>query len=637
MQNDVYLAIEGNKESFIQEIALNGQETWIQPMSMSEKFTRSTQRIDFFKELEGSTEAQEAAPVKPEPKDNPWDAVRKNIVDALTEVRVLHDVLAVLNHNPAAVPQQPGPPPQKILHLAGVQSSSPAGSDQMKASSIMAKKKAFEIAARVITDGAKRLERSERQPDFHQELQNLRQHYRLRRKGEKILGDLSYRTAGSTYPALGEFEVLRDADCSRENCPLTVRLPHELQSMAWLSIRIVHCGPSDSLKVESSQETTVSTYHHVISSKEKTKGYLEELKQAQNSLFTRELFSQLCREVSAYRPIVPIYMIGDTITTQIFPDTKLVLELCRKPFKAGDPKPFDKSSDRRWFCLEQHLTKLLRVQHSKAKSFPAPHPTIATMGMTKKQRTAATKPYNRSRIERMVKTVPMIQKIIEAAKHAELLRRVEEELDQIAKETAEPNIHVHWPVVQNPVHTSIKIHFSVAGYEMCTKQFGMHSMLLNVAVNGCSAVQRDGNIVELGSCTAELRRLIEGELLSMQIACLAGLVRIIDWTVLSSRRGAILIAPPIASEGQTGRVVVRTENRQLRVFIESKRDSTTPSDIITDEKWQLLHSNEWHEIEWEKLAGANFVGKMDLMLSCLCKRVTDKVQTNPNCHMNLIL
>ena len=42
-------------------------------------------------------------------------------------------------------------------------------------------------------------------------------------------------------------------------------------------------------------------------------------------------------------------MIGDHISTQIFPDTKLVIELCRKPFKAGDHMPFDRSAERRWF------------------------------------------------------------------------------------------------------------------------------------------------------------------------------------------------------------------------------------------------------------------------------------------------
>jgi mediator of RNA polymerase II transcription subunit 17 len=278
---------------------------WIQPMSMSEQFTRATQRIDLFKELDGNEaevkkEAEAASASKAsEPKENPWEEVRKNIIDALTEVRVLHDVLAVLNHNtnaaPPANPQQPGQPPQKILQLASISGPASSSSEQLRAASVAAKKKSFLLASKVIKEGAERLERSDKQPDFHQELQVLRQHYRLRRKGEKILGDLSFRTAGSSYPALGEFEVMRDADCSRENCPLKIRLPHELQNMAWLSIKLVRCDKSDSLKIDpkdsqSTEEQTVSTYHHVISNKYKQTGYLEELRQAQHSLFTRELF-----------------------------------------------------------------------------------------------------------------------------------------------------------------------------------------------------------------------------------------------------------------------------------------------------------------------------------------------------------
>ena len=81
--------------------------------------------------------------------------------------------------------------------------------------------------------------------------------------------------------------------------------------------------------------------------------------------------------------------------------------------------------------------------------------------------------------------VPLLQQIIEAAKHCELLRRIETELDSLAKYHYQPNIHVHWPVVQNQVHTSLKIHFSCSGYEMCTKQFGMHSILLNIGVDKC--------------------------------------------------------------------------------------------------------------------------------------------------------
>ena len=58
-------------------------------------------------------------------------------------------------------------------------------------------------------------------------------------------------------------------------------------------------------------------------------------------------------------------------------------------------------------------------------------------------------------------------------------------------------------------------------------------------------------MVELGADQEELRRLMETELLAVQIACLAGLSRIIDWTVLSSRRGAILLSPPVQVKSRT--------------------------------------------------------------------------------------
>ena len=48
---------------------------------------------------------------------------------------------------------------------------------------------------------------------------------------------------------------------------------------------------------------------------------------------------------------------------------------------------------------------------------------------------------------------------------------------------------------------------------------------------------------------------METELLAVQIACLAGLSRIIDWTVLSSRRGAILLSPPVQVRTDTDAVL----------------------------------------------------------------------------------
>ena len=63
---------------------------------------------------------------------------------------------------------------------------------------VYAKKKALAQAGSQILKGADALHRpSDKKDDFHRELLLLRQHYRLRRSGDKILGDVSFRTCGS--------------------------------------------------------------------------------------------------------------------------------------------------------------------------------------------------------------------------------------------------------------------------------------------------------------------------------------------------------------------------------------------------------------------------------------------------------
>jgi len=68
---------------------------------------------------------------------------------------------------------------------------------------LISKKKSLAGAAQILLKGAERLSKSvaenqenKRQRDFNSELLRLRQHWKLRKVGDKILGDLSYRSAG---------------------------------------------------------------------------------------------------------------------------------------------------------------------------------------------------------------------------------------------------------------------------------------------------------------------------------------------------------------------------------------------------------------------------------------------------------
>lgn len=68
---------------------------------------------------------------------------------------------------------------------------------------LISKKKSLATAAQLLLKGAEKLSKSvaenlenQRQRDFNSELLRLRSQWKLRKVGDKILGDLSYRSAG---------------------------------------------------------------------------------------------------------------------------------------------------------------------------------------------------------------------------------------------------------------------------------------------------------------------------------------------------------------------------------------------------------------------------------------------------------
>ena len=89
---------------------------------------------------------------------------------------------------------------------------------------VYARKKALAAAANILITSADRLRATQNEiarnrttPDFHIELLRLRQNWRLKKVSNSIIGDLSYRTAGSKYSQLGMFEVSKAEDDEKSN------------------------------------------------------------------------------------------------------------------------------------------------------------------------------------------------------------------------------------------------------------------------------------------------------------------------------------------------------------------------------------------------------------------------------------
>ncbi|ETE62958.1 Mediator of RNA polymerase II transcription subunit 17, partial [Ophiophagus hannah] len=250
----VRISIESACEKHVQEVGLDGSETYLQPLSMSQNLARLAQRIDFSQGSSGSEE-DEPAPagesrewpggdeeeeeeglIKFQPSLWPWDSVRNNLRSALTEMCVLYDVLSIVKD-------------KKFMTLDPVVQEPLTQKQNPQVLQLMSKKKSLAGAAQILLKGAERLSKSvaenqenKRQRDFNSELLRLRQHWKLRKVGDKILGDLSYKSAGSLFPHHGTFEVIKNTDIDLDKkipddyCPLAVQIPSDLEGSAYIKL-----------------------------------------------------------------------------------------------------------------------------------------------------------------------------------------------------------------------------------------------------------------------------------------------------------------------------------------------------------------------------------------------------------------
>ena len=134
----------------------------------------------------------------------------------MTEVCVLADVLAIAKEKRYMVLD---PVPQENVEIKPL-------------IQIHARKKALAGAASVLLMGAERMKNNQNElsrnrstPDFHIELLRLRQNWRLKKVGNAIIGDLSYRTAGSKYSQSGMFEITKAEEEEKPASPSSSPIP----------------------------------------------------------------------------------------------------------------------------------------------------------------------------------------------------------------------------------------------------------------------------------------------------------------------------------------------------------------------------------------------------------------------------
>uniref|UniRef100_A0A3P8YGU7 Mediator of RNA polymerase II transcription subunit 17 n=1 Tax=Esox lucius TaxID=8010 RepID=A0A3P8YGU7_ESOLU len=585
----VRVSIESTCEKQVQEVSLDGMETYVPPLSMSQNLAKLAQRIDFGQgsdsdeegvEAEprdpqewGKTEAEEdEATVKFQPSLWPWDSVRNNLRSSLTEMCVLYDVLSVVKEKKymALDPVSQDPSTPQVFQL-------------------ISKKKSLATAAQLLLKGAEKLSKSvaenqenRRQRDFNSELLRLRSQWKLRKVGDKILGDLSYRSAGSLFPHPGTFEVIKNTDINLDKklpedyCPLNVQIPSDLEGSAYIKVSIQKQAP------DIGDLGTVNLFRRQPKAKAGTQPWHVKLEAAQNVLLCKEIFAQLSREAVQIKSQIPHIVVKNQIISQPFPGLQLSISLChstgeKKNQRASPEKP---KPDDHLYVLEHNLHQLMREFHKQTlSSIVMPHPASAPFGH-KRQRMAGPMAYDKAEISSLQQNEGLLEKIIKQAKHIFLRSR------------------------------SIQLQ-------------------LNIGVEQIRVVHRDGRVISLSHQEQELQDFLLSQMSQHQVHAVQQLAKVMGWHVLSFSNHVGLGS--VESIGNASAITVASSNGEYAIsvrngpesgckvlvqFPRSQSKELPKSDVIQDGKWNHLRG-PYKEVHWSKMEGRNFVYKMELLMAAL--------------------
>lgn len=471
---------------------------------------------------------------------------------------------------------------------------------------VFARKKALANAAAVLLNGAERLKNSQSETknnrnvsDFHIELLRLRQNWRLKKVSNTIIGDLSYRTAGSKFSYTSTFEVTKaeEADgsksppptpssSSKPNSALRVNVPSELQGVAYIKV-ITQKDQEDMCTA------MVNLIGHGSNLGHQTGIWQQSLEFAQNVLFCKELFNQLAREAVQLQASIPHVVVGNQIRATLLPGIQFIISLCHStgPVQSGPITDHD-------HVLEHSLHQLLREMHYKNTHHPFPHPASGPLGPSKKRMVAGPMATDRTELLEMTKSQTLLEQIIAQAQHAFMRKRTQYVLDTLARDVKDPQIISHWNAMNSPIMSCVKINIITFGYDTLCRT----SLLIHVKERSLKCISRDGRVMLMSYEPQELRDLILCQINQHQISGLQAVAKCMAWQILSNSNhlgigpieplgnaSSILLAAPNGDRMIAVQICCDPPQIDVKVYVANIPDKEQPIS-------PMLHEKYWEHI-----------------------------------------
>lgn len=659
--------IEVSDEFKVQEIYPDGTEVYKQPLTMSENFARILDRVDFDKlstALEESKDGNEidipelpcavssfVNPIqRPTFTDNAnhFEKIKTKILMALQNIQVLHDVLKVYKYSD-----------ENYLAIDGFQRNVDATKNPVEDKPIIvlsAKKMALRMAASIIDTAFRRLTSEQPQQmnrnknDFHSELLLMRQNWRLRKKGSTIIGDLSYRSAGSTYRQGGKFEVVRNETVSPTN-PSAVRviIPKALEGESYFVVRTNKDSDLHSETIFESNPKGAGA-HHSTPTTVGEPHWQQRLECAQNILYNEELYSRLAREVVQLKLPIPPIAANKQIIASLFPGLHLSISLFHNsnnssnsrssPSAGGSSGPVSVATPEHGnnAVLEHSLHQLLHEVHHRNLHYPLPHPTSATLAVNKGKYFAGPRAFDKRTLASLTPNETILEQVLAQAQHSMLRLRTMCLIDSLAIEVQDPLIIPYWNYLNSPTKTSVKIDMYSYGYEGVSGS--RTSVMLHIETRTVKAILRDGRVLNLSFESQELRHLLLMLISQHHILVAQNLSKAMGWRVLAytpqvglgtcepvhgTAQSVVLISP----NGQTALAIKSGPHSGLKMKISTTKtrdNAALDTDrLAMDEKLWDDMNGPFRKVDWLRIPGKTFINKLEYLLAFNCTPIK-KVQ-----------
>lgn len=668
---NVPIRIERIDEYQIQEISYDGQEKSIPPLSMSENLSRLISKIDFNQPIdelreeleESSSPSFETDPKQPMPSAPTWpfDNMRTKLRIALTEICVLYDVLSIAKE-------------RKYMIFDTVQAQ-PV--DQRPIVALMAKKKALQTSSQILLDGASSLRSatssrsgeglggsgdgwmqpdilstsaSSDEPNFYNELREMRKTWRLKRVGNTIIGDLSYfRPVGNRFTS-SRFEVTKTCPGNRgpKNQALAVKLPPDLEGRAYIQVSIIR---DNKCLVDFSTSVNGRYYEPT-----QDKPWQEKLETAQNVLFCKELFCHLATQAVQYQFVIPTTVTGNQIILALFPDIKLYITLVHY---TPNTKCSRELSEGMKMLQREHKPVLEHSLHQMLRDFYGN--LFKRMQGREIPRDAGPSALDKQTIIEMTRQESTLDKIVQQAQHLVIRHQTMEVIDTFALKMRDPLIISHWFCLNSPTNSIIRVDI-VSPYN---EILGRSHMLIQVGTRQLRVHTRDCKNLLLGYEPDELRQLLLWQSCLHQFIASDKLSKLLGWYTLilnptvnvtrqdvSSTACSLVICPSncthmisIKLGPQFGLTVDIAQFKEPSEVVDVLRYSGAHAEYGLNNQYQpsnqdsgiesILSSalngsgqeqqlsrlqnlvENFREVDWNKLCGKDFLSKLELLMAAL--------------------